>query len=301
MSRELFEVLSLASRYLFALLGVLISVRVFFWLLRDRSDRAFRRSRIPAAGLIGELIVLSGNSELKAGLSIPVPWEGVLGSVRSCDIYIPAPQVHRKHLSFSYERGKGLLIHPFSGCEAFVNAARLDTRSQAEAFPVTHGSILQVGDVLLRLCVFVVLDPNAFPDQAASRAVPYGVDEGPDHFSETPAAYPVPWPAQTVISRERELPFRPFAGDGSREQVFIEERIPSGDPAAGFPPSPGSPFSPDQPVASSAPAEMQGPESINPVSGRNIFGSDDEPKSPDGQSPAPRRRRRSGWEADWSE
>ena len=31
MSRELFEVLSLASRYLFAFLGVLISVRVFFW------------------------------------------------------------------------------------------------------------------------------------------------------------------------------------------------------------------------------------------------------------------------------
>ena len=89
MSSDLYEVLSLAARYLFALLGVLIVLRSFIWLMHDRAERRLRLRNLPDAGMIGELTVLAGSADLSPGTVIPVPWEGVMGSVRSCDLYIP--------------------------------------------------------------------------------------------------------------------------------------------------------------------------------------------------------------------
>ena len=67
MSKELYEVLSLAARYLFSLLGMLIVLRSFFWLFSDHSERRRLRRRLPNAGLIGEMVVLSGGAGLREG------------------------------------------------------------------------------------------------------------------------------------------------------------------------------------------------------------------------------------------
>ena len=159
MSSDLYEVLSLAARYLFTLLGVLIVLRAFIWLLSDRAEKRRRLRSLPNAGMVGEMVVLSGGPDLPAGAVIPVPWEGVLGSVRSCDLCIPCPGVRKRHLSFSFHTGRGLLLHPFSGCEASVNQVPLTCGSRESDAPMTHGSLLRIGSVLLRLRLFAGLDP----------------------------------------------------------------------------------------------------------------------------------------------
>ncbi len=172
MSADLYEVLSLAARYLFTLLGVLIVLRAFFWLLTDRAEKKRRLRSLPDAGTVGELVLLSGACGLEAGSAISVPWEGVLGSVRSCDIFLPAQGVKRRHLSFSFFPGQGLLVHPFSGCDAFVGNTHLTCRDRENAAPMVHGSFLQVGSAVLRLRLFAGIDANAGFDDAVSENAP---------------------------------------------------------------------------------------------------------------------------------
>ena len=156
MSPDLFEVLSLAARYIFALLGGLIVLYSFAGLLSRQSEHNRRSRRLRGADRVGELIVLSGSPTLPEGSVLSVPWEGVLGSVRSCDIVVPASGVRREHLTFSWEPDIGLVIHPLSGCEAMVDSVSLNVRSKASAAPMRHGSFLQVGSTLLRLRVLEI-------------------------------------------------------------------------------------------------------------------------------------------------
>ncbi|MBR2822975.1 MAG: hypothetical protein IKE24_04755 [Clostridia bacterium] len=161
MSADLFEVLSLAARYLFTLLGVLIVLRAFGWLLADRAEKHRRLRNLPDAGTVGEFVLLSEAGDLPEGTVIPVPWEGVLGSVRSCDVTLAAPGIRRQHLFFSFQPGQGLILRPFSGCDAFVNDTRLTCRSRDGDAPMTHGSFLRVGSALLRLRLLSGMDPRA--------------------------------------------------------------------------------------------------------------------------------------------
>jgi len=192
-SAELYEVLSLAARYLFAFLGVVIVLRSYLWLIADRAEKHRRLRRLPDAGNIGELVVCAGGEELPEGSCLPVPWEGVLGSVRSCDVVVPCEGVRKRHLRFSYEIGAGLRIYPESGCEAMVDSTALDCRSGDRAAPMVHGSFLRVGSALLRLRVFAGLDSAAgFGDDAAfgSGAAPVnGAPFAEDALSGNPAAF----------------------------------------------------------------------------------------------------------------
>ena len=160
-SAEIYEVLSLAARYLFALLGVLIVFRSFLWLLEDRREKHSRLRHLPDAGMIGELVVLSGSRDCPVDSFLPVPREGVLGSVRSCDLVVPCPGVRPRHLDFSWQDGVGLLLRPRSGCEALADSVPLTCRTHPEAAPLRHGSYLQVGEAIFRLRVFAGLDSAA--------------------------------------------------------------------------------------------------------------------------------------------
>ena len=142
-----------------------------FFLLYIFSEARNRREKVrglPGAGTVGEMIVLSGSRELDANTWFPVPREGVLGSVRSCDLVVPCPGVRAKHLDFFWKDGTGLLIRPRTGCEALINGIPITCRTDAASVPLTHGGILQVGSALLRLHLFAALDNTASPDQPQS-------------------------------------------------------------------------------------------------------------------------------------
>ena len=91
MSDQLYEMLANGLRYWFVLLGALIVARSFLWLRRDRKEQHERVRRLPDAGSIGETVVLSGPETLPEGSVLPLPPEGIVGSVRSADIWRPSP------------------------------------------------------------------------------------------------------------------------------------------------------------------------------------------------------------------
>ena len=113
--KDIYPTLLECSRYLFALLGVLIALSAFAWLVAENRSRRERLRSLPAAGTVGELVVLSGGPELSPQTWFPVPREGVLGSFRSCDLVVPCAGVRSRHLDFAWRDGAGLLIRPRSG------------------------------------------------------------------------------------------------------------------------------------------------------------------------------------------
>ena len=167
-SPDIYEVLSVASRWIFAFFALMLLVFALAWHHAERKERKERFKNLPGAGTVGELIVLSGSDELAEGTWFPVPREGVLGSLRSCDLVIPCPGVSSQHLDFSWQDGSGLLIRPRVGCEALIDGTPVTRRFGTQDKPLLHGSVLQVGTAALRLQLYpsrrrrVLKSPEAF-------------------------------------------------------------------------------------------------------------------------------------------
>ena len=155
---KFYEVLSLAMRYFFTFFGVMIVWRAFSWLRKDRKATHRRLRQLPDAGTIGILSVDAGSKALPEGHVIPVPHEGVLGYLRTCDVVVPVEDVATEHLDFTFIDGKGLYIFPRRGCEAVVDGFPIVSRRDAQAHPMQHGSTLEVGQAVLRLGVFAGLN-----------------------------------------------------------------------------------------------------------------------------------------------
>ena len=164
MSESVYEVLSLGMRYWFMLLGLLIVWRSFSWLRKDRREKHRRLRQLPDAGMIGELVVIVGSDELPEGTAIPVPREGVLGFLRTCDVVVPVSGVAAHHLDFTFRNGKGLLVRPWRGCTCQVDADEFDHRVKPSRYPMYHGSKLFIGDAVLRLRVFAGLDVTRYAE-----------------------------------------------------------------------------------------------------------------------------------------
>ena len=227
-SEDVWKILYAVFRYLFPLLAVSLFFLVLFYILSESRSRREKVHGLPGTGTVGELVVLSGGDELDVNTWFPVPREGVLGSVRSCDLVIPCPGVRTKHLDFSWEDGTGLLIRPRTGCEALVNGMPVTCRSRAADIPLTHGSVLQVGTAMLRLHLFAALDNTPAPLQPAP--------------AEAPA--PVPAPA-----------FAPFPGmpadSTSSQQACPPPELPDNrvPPPAALPPRAETPVAPENAVS----------------------------------------------------
>ena len=169
MPQDLYLIAALACRYWFAFLGVLIVWRSFSWLRKDRRLKHKRLRTLPDAGMIGELVVLQGSDELPEESFIPVPREGVLGCLRTCDVAVPVSGVQKQHLDFVFVEGQGLVVTPRRGCLCMVDGEMIGSRRDGLAFPMRHGSLLSVGDAVLKLRFFAGLDaPYAaefYPDE----------------------------------------------------------------------------------------------------------------------------------------
>ena len=200
-SPEVYSVLSVASRWIFAFFALMLLAFALIWHHAERKERKERFKNLPGAGTVGELIVLSGSDQLAEGTWFPVPREGVLGSLRSCDLVIPCPGVSSQHLDFSWQDGSGLMIRPRVGCEALIDGVPVTRRIGMQDKPLLHGSVLQVGTAALRLQLYAAL---SHPTRTFTPPVPF---QGPEAgFSapqaqppvQVPAAAVQPWPVQPV-------------------------------------------------------------------------------------------------------
>lgn len=203
-SPEIYTVLSLASRWLFAFFALMLLFFAFSWHHSDRRERRNRFKNLPGAGTVGELVVLSGSEELPQDTWFPVPREGVLGSLRTCDLVVPCPGVRSQHLDFSWQDGTGLLIRPRIGCEVFVDGVPVSRRGSYADTPLVHGSVLQVGSAVLRLQLFAALSHTnrIFSPQAPS--VP-----GPGTSAVPPVSQPLP-PVQMPPAAPQPWPVSPY-------------------------------------------------------------------------------------------
>ena len=240
-SEDVWRILYAVSRYLFPLLALILVFLVFFYVLSEGRSRRERVRGLPGFGTVGELIVLSGGPHLDMNTWFPVPREGLLGSVRSCDLVIPCDGVRPKHLDFVWQDGVGLLLRPHTGCEAIVDGVLLTCRSDASAAPLRHGSVLQIGSAVLRLHLFASLDNTVAPAPSSS---------------ETPLPGFVPDPGYGAVP-----PYGPFQPDPGPqgmippvpEEAFLPPQMPDPAPlppdSRGISPQPESPapVSPSRP------------------------------------------------------
>jgi len=265
-SPEIYRVLSLASRWLFAFFALMLLFFAFSWHHSERRERKNRFKNLPGAGTVGELVVLSGSDELPPDTWFPVPREGVLGALRTCDLVVPCPGVRSQHLDFSWQDGTGLLVRPRLGCEVLVDGVPISRRGAYADTPLIHGSVLQVGTAVLRLQLFSALShtnraftpqsPVSLPEQAP---VPFS----PQPPAQVPPAAAQPWPANPCPPQPM-APVNPFPQAAAQYFPAPQQPVP-------YQPLPDRP-GPDQPV----PDRQQRPE-------------------------APRRRKTEPWKEDWSE
>ena len=199
-SPEIYQVLSLASRWVFAFFALMLLFFAFSWHHADRRERKNRFRNLPGAGTVGELIVLSGSEDLPPDRWFPVPREGVLGSLRTCDLVVPCPGVRSQHLDFSWQDGTGLLVRPRVGCEVLVDGVPVSRRGTWADTPLIHGSVLQVGTAVLRLQLFSALSHTnrVFTPQSSApvqEAAPVLFVSQPAPSAQVlPPAASQPWP-----------------------------------------------------------------------------------------------------------
>ena len=204
---KVYEVLALAMRYFFTLMGVMIVWRAFSWLSKDRRLKHRRLRQLPDAGTIGILTVEAGSKQLKPGEVIPVPHEGVLGYLRTCDVVVPVDDVATMHLDFTFVDGKGLYIYPRRGCEAMVDGMLLTNRRDAQRCPMQHGSTLEIGQAVLRLGVFAGL--NVKEAQPMSFIPEDDYSAGATYIPPTPPPVYPPYPPQQSYPPYPQAPYQP--------------------------------------------------------------------------------------------
>ena len=85
-SESILRILFAVFQYLLPFLAVVTVILIFFYLLSENRIRREKAAGLPGFGTIGELVVLSGSRNLDTNTWFPVPREGVLGAVRSCDL-----------------------------------------------------------------------------------------------------------------------------------------------------------------------------------------------------------------------
>ena len=263
-SPEIYKVINTASRYLFAFFALMLLLFALAWLYDERRKRRERLRYLPEAGNIGEMVVISGSDQLPTDTWFPIPREGILGSLRSCDLVVPCPGVRARHLAFSWQDGAGLVIKPFSGCETIVDGISLMDAGKSETPVMVHGSCLQVGSAVLRLQLLSALEHTNRPFAA------------PAPSQEYTGAFTAQQPQPGMpFQQEPVLPFPDPQVPGYMDQPYPIDPPLSSDPAgdSSLPES-----VPDAAAASAAPAEQ-----------------------PPVQQAAPRRKRADRWKEDFSE
>ena len=152
MPDEIYELIAQGARYWFLFLMALIVWRSWRWYRKDKKQAKKRRKLLPDAGYVGEMVVVQEAGPLENGTALPVPREGTLGSTRTNDLCVPVPGVARRHLWFRFDDKRGLMVEP-QGREAFT-VDGVPFESRRHPLYMAHGSLLQVGDAVLRLRLF---------------------------------------------------------------------------------------------------------------------------------------------------
>ena len=159
MSANLYEILALAMRYVFAALMVLIVLRAWRLTAVD-SARAKRLRRLsPETGIIGEMLVINGGEKAKNGMRYSVILEGTIGSGPRADIRIRHSSVRRRH-GYFIMTDEGLFIRGHASARIGANGRWV------RECTLKDGEELRIGKVDLML---VLTGADAAPEEIDRR------------------------------------------------------------------------------------------------------------------------------------
>ena len=114
MTQNLYEIVALGARYVFAGLMLLIVLRAWRITLVDSRRASTLRHLSPQTGISGELVVLEGDGKARRGMRYPVIREGMIGTSRRADIRVRHSSIRRRHAYFQLTE-EGLFIRTHAG------------------------------------------------------------------------------------------------------------------------------------------------------------------------------------------
>ena len=153
MAQNLYEILALAARYVFAGLMVLIVLRAWRITLVDSRRAATLRRISPQTGISGELVVLDGDEKARRGMRYPVIREGMIGTSRRADIRIRHSSIRRRHAYFQLTE-EGLFIRTHAGAPMRDGEGR-----PMRGITLPDGSEFSLGGVRLLLVLTEAPEP----------------------------------------------------------------------------------------------------------------------------------------------
>ena len=156
MNANAYEILSLAMRYVFAALMVLIVLRGWRITIID-SRRANKLRRLsPETGIIGQMLVVDGSERAKTGMKYSLTLEGTIGSARGADIRVRHSSVKGRHAYYQMT-DEGLFVRGHAR-----NRIALDGRRPTAELMLCDGDVLRVGRVRLML---VLIGGGSTPEE----------------------------------------------------------------------------------------------------------------------------------------
>ena len=154
MDAQAYEILSLAMRYWFAALAIIVAASALR--LQHIQARAAHKERHedPNLEYIGELLVIKG---ARRGDRYPIQRDIVIGRSRRCDVIINDRSVRKRHARAELRSG-GLYI-------AAISNAPISLRGQPlkPEFLARDGALFCVGEVMLQLTLYDII--TDYPDE----------------------------------------------------------------------------------------------------------------------------------------
>ena len=155
MAQNLYEIIALGARYVFAGLMLLIVLRAWRITLVDSRRASTLRHLSPQTGISGELVVIEGDEKARRGMRYPVIREGMIGTSRRADIRVRHSSVRRRHAYFQLTE-EGLAIRTHAGAPMRDGNGR-----PARALVLPDGGEFVLGRVRLLLVLTEAPEPPA--------------------------------------------------------------------------------------------------------------------------------------------
>ena len=209
MTQNLYEIIALGARYVFAGLMLLIVLRAWRITLVDSRRASTLRHLSPQTGISGELVVIEGDEKARRGMKYPVIREGMIGTSRRADIRIRHSSVRRRHAYFQLTE-EGLYIRTHAGAPMRDGEGR-----PVRAIVLPDGGEFILGRVRLLLVLTEAPEPPsaAAPPRATRRRGRGDADEatpGDGRPADDPGR---PVPTRSPVLRHK-VPPRDLARSG---------------------------------------------------------------------------------------
>lgn len=177
MNGNLYELIAIGARYLFAVIMIVIVIRAWKITIVDSRRAASLRRLSPETGVCGEFLILTGSGKVREGMRYPVIREGLIGSSRKADIRLRARDVRRSHAFFELTK-KGLRLRAQRRSKIY------NSRGEAgREFMLGDGAKITVGDIEMML---ILTDGTAAHEESAPESDIFDIPDDSEIFIRRP-------------------------------------------------------------------------------------------------------------------